>query len=275
MAKKKYKDVNGEYYTLEEEEMQTLITNAKKGVSKDQMELLKIFDNFLTKYTNLLYRGKYNLNDYDVRKFIALFVKDPQARFYLVRNKLNDGGKSSVNDAMRGIIYMVNRYCSEEDVRQTVDLTFLQCIMRYERKGTIPFSGYLYSYYYYMLKKNVDAFMIDQLGRKSFPLITDDEDEDREELIPGYTVPAAPSVEELLGPEDVDEFWVVGDSAIFPFDQLSIQERQLLKWRYVDGLRSSDISNKITEHQNTVREHFHRIRDKLSEILDDEENMMI
>ena len=70
---------------------------------------------------------------------------------------------------------MTKRYCTEEEVRHTVEVTFFQCIKRYEKKdsekGPIPFSAFLYSYFFYLLKKNVDTFLIDQLGRKSFPLM--------------------------------------------------------------------------------------------------------
>lgn len=70
---------------------------------------------------------------------------------------------------------MTKRYCTEEDVRQTVNMTFFQCVQRYERKdsekGPIPFSAFLYSYFFYLLKKNVDTFLIDQLGRKSFAIL--------------------------------------------------------------------------------------------------------
>jgi DNA-directed RNA polymerase specialized sigma24 family protein len=50
---------------------------------------------------------------------------------------------------------------------------------------------------------------------------------------------------------------------------LTIQERQLIKWRYVDGKRSSEISQKINEHPNTVREHLTKIRDKLIDLLEE------
>jgi hypothetical protein len=70
---------------------------------------------------------------------------------------------------------MTKRYCTEEEVKHTVEVTFFQCIKRYEKKdsekGPIPFSAFLYSYFFYLLKKNVDTFLIDQLGRKSFPLM--------------------------------------------------------------------------------------------------------
>lgn len=90
-----------QYYTLEEEEMQDLISKAKKGDGRAKAELLKVFNNFLTKYTTMLYYGKYNLNDYDIRRFTSLFVKDPFVRFALMKNKLNPAGFKHVNEVLR------------------------------------------------------------------------------------------------------------------------------------------------------------------------------
>jgi hypothetical protein len=133
-----------QYYTLSENEMQALLAKAKKGNTVAQKELLKVFNNFLTKYVSLIYHGRYNLNDYDIRRFIGLFVKQPYVRFALTKNKLNKAGYKHVAEIMRGIQYMARRYGEELDIRQTVEMTFLQCINRYERKdsekGPIPFS---------------------------------------------------------------------------------------------------------------------------------------
>ena len=173
---------------------------------------------------------------------------------------------------MRGIQYMVTRYGDREDVEQTVHLAFLECVTTYTRKPPIPFSGFLYSYFFYILKKKVDLLLIDQLGRKTFPLIADDDygDDDGEPNSPGFTAPPTPGADEFIMTEEIDEYWVMGGKATGPFSTLTLQERQLLKWRYVDGERSSDIAERITEHPNTVREHYHKIRDKITlYLLDD------
>jgi len=61
-----------------------------------------------------------------------------------MKNKLSKKDYKEVSDVMGGIVYMAKRYGIEEDIKQTIDLTFLQCITRYERKesakGPIPFS---------------------------------------------------------------------------------------------------------------------------------------
>lgn len=263
--RKKFKET---YYSLTEDEMQDLIARAKSGDGAAQVQLLETFNNFLSKYVTLLCYSKFNLNDYDIRRFIALFVKDPQVRFYLLKNKLTPQGVKHVNEAMRGIQYMTQRYGDEEDVMQTVRMSFLHCVSVYNRKPGIPFSGFLYSYFFYVLKKQVDAFLIDQLGRKTFPLIDDedwgDDDDDRPQ---GFTAPPESGADELIHAEEIDELWVAGDTCHGPFKALTIQERQLLKWRYVNGERSSDIAGRITEHPNTVREHFNRIRAKITEAI--------
>jgi len=263
-----------QYYSLQESEMQYLIDKAKKGSNGHQEELLKVFSNFLTKYTSLLYYAKFNLNDYDIRRFISLFIKDPGTRFALMKNKPNQKNMKVINECMRGINYMARRYGDEEDIRQTVNLTFFQCINRYERKdsakGPIPFSGFLYSYFFYLLKKNVDTFLIDQLGRKTFPLLDDDAtmDESDENYVIGFKAdPVEYSLEQMLSTDKIDEFWVLGEKNVPPFDRLSIQERQLLKWRYVDGERSSEISLKINEHPNTIREHLTKIKNKVRDLI--------
>lgn len=264
-----------DYYTIPEEEMQELLQEAKNGSHKAQTLLLDKFDPFLSKYISLLYYGVYDVNNYDMRKFISLFVKDTGVRYHLLRNKLNDGGRKHVAETMARIQGMARRYGDEEDIRQTVQMTFLYCVSIYKRKeskrgGWVPFSGFLYSYFYYLLKRNVDTFLIDQLGRKTFPLQFEGGGEEEEEFYPGFPAPPDPGPEDTLGPDEIDEFWVAGDTAISPFDELTIQERQLLKWRYVDNMRASEIARKITEHPNTVREHFKRISEKLRELVDEE-----
>lgn len=273
--KKPKKNVSEHYYAIPEEDLQDIILRAQNGSQRDQAELLKIFNNFIAKYTTLLYRSKYDLHDYDLRRFISLFISDKNATIRLRRNQINHATFKIANETMRGINYMIRRYGDEDDVRQTVQLTFLQCVDRYKRKGSIPFSGFIYSYFFFLLKKNVDTFLIYQLGRKSFPLHTDDSvsssyyDPESEQQ-PLNAVQMTPSIEDLLGAEEIDEYWVLGESTLFPFDILTIQQRQLLKWKYVDKLKASQIAVKTTEHPNTCRSQLQEIKEEIRTIIQEE-----
>lgn len=268
MSKAKKNMYSERYYSLTEDEMQAIILKAQAGDDASVQKLLDIFGNFLSKYVNMLFYNKYSMKDYDVRQFIALFMLDPEARRRVIRNQLNIRAIKHANESINGIIYMIQRYGDLEDIQQTVNMTFIQAMTRYERRGSIPFSGYLYSYYFYLLKKNIDTYLIDQLGRKTFPLITDgdmNDDWDSGEKTPGFMEDAEPAADEFLFTEQIDELWVSGETAQSPFDILTVQERQLLKWRYINGDRSGQISNRTTEHPNTIREHFTRIKQKLQE----------
>lgn len=271
--KARRKAASAKYYNIPEEELQEMVLLAKRGDERAQQELLKVFNNFILKYTALLFDGKFDLHDYDIRRFVSLFATDKGVQFKLRGNKIDTQTYRHVQECMRGIKFMVRRYAEKIDVKQTVQMTFLQCVMRYERKGSIPFSGYIYSYFFFLLKKNVDQFLIYQLGRRSFPLYTDDNVSSSYQVgeeSAGTLVPLGASAEDLLGVEEVDEYWVLGDTAPFPFSLLSIQQRQLIKWRYVDNLKASQIALKTSEHPNTCRAQLQEIKEQLKKILDEE-----
>lgn len=263
------------YYDLSEEDMQTLINRGKAGDQAAQLELLDVFDNFLKKYIAILHENKINLGDYDVRRFVCLFIGDKRLRTAVSRNKANRYQVFEVKNLMEGIQYMVLRYGTFEDIKQTVEMTFLSCVDKYERKeskqgGWVPFSGFLYSYFFYVLKKNVEIMLIDQLGRKTFPLITDEQASEpmsSGNKEPGFPAPPEPGVEEVAFTEDLTDMWVAGKDCQFPFSELTVQDRQLLKWKYSNGDKTSEIADRLSEHPNTVRERLKSIQVRLEEVL--------
>jgi hypothetical protein len=274
--KPKHKNVSKQYYNLPEDELQALIIRAQKHDSVAQEKLLEVFHPYFNKYIMLLYYGKLDLGFYDIRRFIGLFVPDKGLNYYLVRNKLNRDGISKVNDVVKGLVYMINRYGTEEDLRQTVHMTFLQCVERYSPKSNkdgdlIPFSAYMYNYFFYLLSRHVKELHIGQLGRKTFPLmVTNNADGDDSDNMSELDPPDPDQVEDQIGPEFIDEHWVIGETCGPPFDKLTIKERQILKWKYVDGLKASEIKRRITEHPNTTRESINRIKTFLKEELNDD-----
>ena len=94
-----------------------------------------------------------------------------------------------------------------------------------------------------------------------------DNEEEGEKQVGFKAPPEEKDLDNWLATEDINEFWVLGETCAEPFVFLSVQERQLLKWRYIDDLRSSEISKKISEHPNTVREHLGKIRAKIANLM--------
>ncbi len=279
---KKRKKISKGYYNIPEDEIQEIIKRAKEGSTKDQAYLLKVFHNFLEKYVNMLSNDRFDLRDYDIKCFVKLYIGDKTLSQKLSRDSLNLTSYHKVIDNLKGITYMIQRYNDEHDVRQTVHLSFTECVMRYERRGSIPFSGFLYRYFFFILKKNVDALLIDQLGLKSFPLITDDavgssydRDMDNAQIsIPEAETPLSPSAEDFalnLDFLEIDENWIHGDGAVWPFNELLAHERQLIKWRYVDGLKPNRIAEKTSDHPNTCRQHIRLVTEKIKALLEEED----
>lgn len=269
-------DISKQYYPISEEDMQVLIKQSKAGDSGSIAELLNMFEPYFNKYISLLYYGKYDLKFYDIRRFIHLFVPSKKVGRLLLRNRLDGKAREEINEVVRGIKYMTNRYCTEEDIRQTTKMTFLMCLDKYEPKlnkdgNLIPFSGFIYSYYFYLLSKQVKVYMIDQHGRKTFPLLLENEmNNDDDSLAPGYKLPTDKSAEDSFADIDIDEHWVIGDTALWPFSSLGVHERQLLKWRYIDKMKYNEIAQKIAEHPNTCREHIAKIRLKVRSMVQED-----
>lgn len=273
----KKKNFSKQYYQIPEEELQIYILKAKDGDPSAQMKLLEIFHPYFNKYLMLLYHGKYDLGFYDIRRFIGLFVPDKGLNFFLIRNKLNKDGVSKVNDVIKGLVYMINRYGTEEDLMQTIHMTFLQCLERYNPKTNddgelIPFSGFLYNYFFYLLSRHIKQLHIDQLGRRTFPLMLSSDNDSSEDFSQmKYQEPADPKeLEANIGAEFIDEFWVLGETCSFPFNKLTVKERQILKWKYVDGLKAAEIKKRITEHPNTTRESINKIKSTIRDEINEE-----
>ena len=257
-----------EYYNLPEEEMQDLVARAQKGDEAAQNRLLQVFENFIKKYVNVIYHGNLLLDASDIRQFLKLFVTEPDVKRALGRNQISWSHRQKVNEVLRGIQYQVQRYGDEEDARQTVEMSFLQCVNIYQRKGDIPFSGFLYRYFLFVMKTNLVNMLMSQLGRKTFPLKPEHTgDTEDGELQPGFEPPAEPGVEEVFGSHEIDENWIIGESVMHPFDSLTVQERQILKWRFVDGDSTKTIAHRTTENPNTVRDRINTARDKIKQAL--------
>ncbi len=313
-TKKEKPDISKQYYQMPEKDLQEKIVAAKQGDSKAQLELLDVFHPYFNKYLMLLYYGRYDLGFYDIRRFIGLFVPDKGLNYFLLRNKLNKDGFSKVNDVVSGLVSMVKRYGTPEDAMQTIHMTFLDCIDRYnpsyrdpkgryfeingKKKKTfqvgvieastgelainpyteepfkaedgilVPFSGFLYNYFFFLLSRHVKFLHLDQLGRKTYSLSTSNDDSSEDGGIVFCEPADNINVEDAISAEHIDENWVLGDTCSDVFGHLSVKERQLLKWKYVDGLKAAEIKNRITEHPNTTRDTINKIREQLQGYLD-------
>lgn len=268
MAQQK-RSVHHDYYHLPEEEIQDLVKRSQQGDEDALAYLLKIFENFIQKYVNLLYHGQLGLHNNDIRQFLKLFVNNTRLKQRLGQNKLNMHDRQELQTIWHGFNWMITRYNEESDVRQTVEMAFIDTVQRYVRKGEVPFSGYIYRYFLFIMQKYMKDILIDQLGRKSFPLRVEedfDDDDEQDTPTPGFDIPAEPSAEDMMGTHEIGENWVFGD-VMFPFDHLNPQERQLIRWYYIEKHNLTTIADRMAESSNKISEHIATARRKLAEAI--------
>ena len=265
-----YKSITKRYYQLPEEEMQALVKRVQEGDPEATEQILKIFENFFMKYVSLLYYGRYDLRDYDLRQFIKLWLYQKKYIKYLNVKNMHPNTMSDIKQSINKIVFMVKRYNDIEDVIHTCQMALLSSIKRYERRGEVPFSAFLYNYYFYALKKEVQVFLIDQLGRKTFPLIDSpsesgvDNTDRLRFAMETPTVDLDAETESLSSSGGIDARWVEGMTTEFPFSELDEDQRQLLKWRFIDGLTLAEISQRRLQKTTDVK----RELAEITEILD-------
>ena len=271
--KKTYKD---RQYSLSNDEMYELVLAFQVGDEKAGLKMMEVFENFLANFIKLLFYGVYDRSNYELRRFISFYVPEGFLRYKLLKNQMNSSEFRQVNDIVRGISGMVARTCQLEDVEQAINLSFLDCLKRYELRessqgGSVPIPNYISYYSLYLFKKATDTYLINQLGRHTFPLIDEKDSNEKtdysEAIQHGMAPPVGPNLEEFLDRDEFDELWVRGDTARGVFATLTQSERQILKWRYIDGEKASEIANRILEHSNTSRERLTAIKQKLKEAL--------
>lgn len=96
--------------------------------------------------------------------------------------------------------------------------------------------GSIWTNYKYVLKKQILTLLHD-------PLV--------------YTPPVSLGDDGLVQVEDnyfseLEDYWVAGITTSDAFSKLSDKERVVIKYRYVDGLRVSEIANKMRVNRRTV-----------------------
>jgi DNA-directed RNA polymerase specialized sigma24 family protein len=280
MPKKSYKE---RQYNLTNDEMYKLVMEFQAGNESAGIKMMEVFENFLANFIKLLFYGVYDRNNYELRRFIGFYVPEGYLRFKLLKNQMNSSEMKQINDVIRGISGMVQRNCEIEDVQQAINLSFLQCLRVYKPRessqgGSVPIPNYISNYSLYLFKKATDTYLINQLGRHTFPLMDEKDSNEKtdyaEPVQQGMAPPVGPGLEEFLDREEFDERWVSGESAKGIFALLTPSERQILKWRYIDGEKASEIANRILEHSNTSRERLAAIKQKLKDAMAEQQNEM-
>lgn len=285
--------------TKKDEDVRYLVVLAGANDEEAKMELYHRFRWFLLKYRALLKGGIFNAyskDRRDVRMFISFYAKSKQIRGLLMSHKGIPVGQTKVVASVNRVIGQLQTQCrslGEDEIDSIIDMTFFQCVNVYDPKRKVKdacteeglsydklsvkkqiewdekvpevgFEGFMFNYFHYLLRKNLDTVLNGvQAGiglAKGFNALTDEfQNPELDEI----TEPAAYHPE---GETVIDSSWDGGSTADWPWDELSQQERWLIKQRYHNRRFACEIGESVGMSASVIRNRIKAAKAKIVEV---------
>lgn len=231
------------------EEIDALVKRYQNGDQIAGEELVEAFSGYLTKYLLLIKHGTVEPYNKNIRKFIALFVKNPSDRQLVLRIY------SKKNKRMLSVLYSTAamiasefRNHEEEDIWAKLVAEFLVMAKRYKNNRGCFFHTYISKAYPYRIYKRLTKLINDPMNFSY--LVGDCLDLDEFEGVSGhqdiYTVTSNKPI--VINDEDIeelDENWISGYTCSDIFSDLSPLERRVIMLYYYSGYRDPEISDML------------------------------
>ncbi len=246
-------------------EIDKIVYGYQQGKDTYAEQLLELFagssyeikeNSYLGKFYRVLRGGKIFMEDKDIRGFLALYIKDENARKYFLSYTSSSRTReigSYIMDTLQ------EQYSSipDEDLQQDLIMLFLQQATRYEKqKEDIYFTGYLYNSYRYALRVYLEKAYGYIYVEKDFIPFEEEEHADTESLI---EIDDRDLIDTpRISFEEDGEFgnsWVRGLTCHPIFLALSPIERIILSQWYMEKKSDKKIAEMIGMNETTV---FHK-----------------
>lgn len=146
-------------------DIEALVIRYKDGDRDASGELFKAFSGFIAKYANFLKFGSIAKKDRDLQGLLRLLCPkgdNPKARMSIIR------------EAIRSYEY--------EDVVGELNVLFLKSVAQFKTResklgGNVPFAGYLYAYFKFMVKRWIDQRLVDVMNTVKLVELSEEEQE--------------------------------------------------------------------------------------------------
>lgn len=240
---------------LDYKSIDELVLRYQNGDEKAGEELISLFYPYLLKYFKLLTEGTLDLSDKDSRKFICLFIDDAEVRKKLKRVYQ----PAEVRHQAYLTATMLSKNCkgiNPDDLMQELTFILLRIAKRYKKKKKrVNFCGYLYNAFRYELFRTISKIIANPLVLFSESNIsyydesyinTKDNIENNPLIYINEPV--------MLIDEELGNSWIRGLTAGEGFEQLTPLQRLILKLRYQEGMKDTEIAERTGYHRNTIRQ---------------------
>lgn len=246
------------------ENVDELVLRFQAGDQASGEELLRLFGghpdfpepkSFIGKYYSLLRYGKVNFDDRDTRRFIALYIKDPEIRKQLKPHYQYREAKAKAIKVLDEKVVTPLSVISDEDLLQDLRFLFLMQAKRFRKKRRkVNFAGYLYNSYRYAVKNYLEIYLKETEPfryRNLLLRIQDDRLEDEESEI--IVIDRNHQNELMIKiDDDLGHNWVRGITCGEEFKNLTPLQRMIIKLYYDEGLSDRKIADKLSMHINTI-----------------------
>lgn len=225
--------------------------------------LVKQYSNFINKYHKLFTTKQIDFSNYDIRRFLACYIKEKEIIKDLCREKYHS--KKAIKQAYKvlDIISKAFEDYSEEDIYHELLIPFLSCAKQYKQKGK-SFNRYLYHTYRYKLKKLIDEKLFDATDRYNLNYC---DMYYKCERVPFYDLVAdKPYPVEIDNNMDLNNIlWLSGSVGDDIFKNLTYMERYILVKAYEESLTDIEIARLTGYHPRSI----YRIRKRIKKYLMD------
>lgn len=233
------------------EEVDALVKAYQAGDKSAGEELVEAFSGYLTKYLLVIKHGTVEPYNKSMRKFIALFVKNPSERQLVLKVY------SKKNKQMLGVLYstasMISsqfRHYDEEDLWAELVLEFLIMAKKYNNSRGCFFHTYISKAYPYRIYKRLSKLIRDPITISY--LAGDSSDIDELEGVRGeydtyevYEENRPIFICDNIEINELNENWVSGFTCSDTFIDLTPLERRVIMLYYYNGYRDNEISDML------------------------------
>ena len=257
-------------------DIEELVMQYKKAFEKDRKiteeeikeskaaaeELLHRFSPLFKKYQILIKTCQIDFKDYEMKRFILTFIKDPQAKAALKRKYQTIKDKQQI---VREFNFIKETYGQQSDVAILSDMRtcMLTLAKRYKQIG-YNFCSYVYNSYSYEFSRAIKKYTNDPISivYKTWAY---------EEYMQAYVDTASEdflddkTYEDALGIPDMS--WINGDTCSELFASLEPLDRKIIVKYYMEHYSDRQIAKELSLHVNTTNLRRRAIISKLAQSL--------
>lgn len=224
----------------------------KEGAAE---KLVDTYRGYLLPFLNLLNTGELDLTNKPVRRFLLLFVKDPNVRRKISSWKYSRVGRVEAYKT-KAMLQEKFKAFGRDEIYHELICVLLEMANRYERREQSEFHNYMWSAFHYGAFRNLSAYITDPLVWNADKNVdVDERSSESEQVAPSYGLydldkESVRTVDDAM--ETINDNWVNGLTCSPLFAELNPFERRILREAYLNDREDHEIADMLMTCRATV-----------------------